>query len=329
MTDTREGPPAKAATSADVARLAGVSRSTVSFVLNNAPQPITEATRDNVLRAAQMLNYRPNLAAKSLAEGTSRVILIDLGAAAWSGPTVQVNAELTASLADHGYVAAIHLDTPERPSLITTALRIRPRSVLLSRDLTPSEQDQLNAAGIATVRIPTAGLVDMEAPAAELRLRHLQQRGHRRIAIVERDDRTQKPAIEARRRALLKAASELGLEEPPILLLESSAESSEEIRRLIDKGVTGVCAFNDDAALAFIRAAADAGLACPGDVAVIGADDTFAGSVAFPPLTSISADVGALGALLAPVVLATLGIVEPPAPFDTRGIIRLVVRSST
>lgn len=66
---------AKRATSFDVARLAGVSRTTVSFVLNKVPGiQISEATRRNVLEAARQLNYHPNESGRRLSSGKSRMI---------------------------------------------------------------------------------------------------------------------------------------------------------------------------------------------------------------------------------------------------------------
>ncbi|HWU48134.1 MAG TPA: LacI family DNA-binding transcriptional regulator, partial [Humibacter sp.] len=66
-------------TAADIAREVGVSRATVGFVLNSTPgQTISEATRDKVIDAAQRLGYRPHLAAKALASGRSRIILLVL-----------------------------------------------------------------------------------------------------------------------------------------------------------------------------------------------------------------------------------------------------------
>ena len=59
--------PAKRATSRDVAKLAHVSRTTVSFILNNVPGvSISAATRKRVLDAAKKLNYSPNIAGKKL-----------------------------------------------------------------------------------------------------------------------------------------------------------------------------------------------------------------------------------------------------------------------
>src|SRR5512147_1903251 len=67
--------PTKRTTSQDVAKLAGVSRTTVSFVLNEVPSvSISAATRKRVLDAAKKLNYSPNVAGKKLVSGRSYTI---------------------------------------------------------------------------------------------------------------------------------------------------------------------------------------------------------------------------------------------------------------
>jgi DNA-binding LacI/PurR family transcriptional regulator len=69
--------PAKRVTSADVARAAGVSRTTVSFVLNGRPGwSIPDETRNRVLDAARELRYRPRAAARALAAGRSDIVLL-------------------------------------------------------------------------------------------------------------------------------------------------------------------------------------------------------------------------------------------------------------
>src|SRR4030095_14359926 len=50
----------------DVARLAGVSSATVSYVINNGPRPVAEHTRQKVLRAIEQLGYNPSIVARSL-----------------------------------------------------------------------------------------------------------------------------------------------------------------------------------------------------------------------------------------------------------------------
>src|SRR5580704_17558652 len=69
----------RAPTSADVARLAGVSRSTVSLVVNDVPTArIGQATRERVLAAVHELGYAPDVSARQLRAGTSRLVLMPL-----------------------------------------------------------------------------------------------------------------------------------------------------------------------------------------------------------------------------------------------------------
>ena len=69
----------KRVTAADVARALGISRTTVSFVLNNTPgQTIPAATRERVITEAKRLGYRPHMAARTLRSGQSRIVLLIL-----------------------------------------------------------------------------------------------------------------------------------------------------------------------------------------------------------------------------------------------------------
>src|SRR5262245_50720847 len=96
-------------TSADVAREAGVSRATVSYVLNNTPhQKIPEQTRQRVLDAATRLGYAPSAAARALRGGRSDLVLCLLPD--WPiGPETGATLEnLSASLSEHGLTLVVH-----------------------------------------------------------------------------------------------------------------------------------------------------------------------------------------------------------------------------
>src|SRR3954449_3693311 len=96
-------------TSADVARLAGVSRATVSYVLNDTPrQSISADTRTRVLDAAAQLGYAPSAAARALRSGRSDIVLCLLPD--WPiGPTVGLFLEhLSAALAAEGLTFVAH-----------------------------------------------------------------------------------------------------------------------------------------------------------------------------------------------------------------------------
>ncbi len=330
MTDTDRGKSRRTPTSADVARLAGVSRATVSFVLNDAPQSIPESTREAVWRAARMLSYRPNLAAKALAEGASRLVLLEVPASPSGSPIYESVAALSEALAGFGLVAAAHLDTSTRHALVTTALRLQPRYVMLTRPLEPGDAARLEQAGIDAVVPAPGGFSVVESLGAQLRIQHLHERGHRRIAVVELSNPGLEEQVALRRNSLLAAAEALGLPRPATIALPAvRADAVEAVRNLVSTGITAVAAYNDDAALAVLRAIADAGLRCPEDLAVIGSDGVFAGEVAFPPLSTVVGDSQRIAAAMTPSLLSSLGLLEePPAP-DVTDAVRLVIRSST
>src|SRR3954470_23628440 len=102
-------------TSADVAREAGVSRTTVSYVLNETPhQKIPDATRQRVLDAVARLEYAPSAAARALQSGRSDVVLCLLPD--WPiGPTVGALLEyLSAALAEQRLTFVAHARTARR-----------------------------------------------------------------------------------------------------------------------------------------------------------------------------------------------------------------------
>src|SRR3712207_1246937 len=98
-------------TSSDVAKRAGVSRATVSYVLNNVPDSrIGEETRARVHAAAKELGYTPHAMARSLRVGHSNLVLIPL-ASIPSGPLLEAYYDtLTTRLRELGYTVIFHAD---------------------------------------------------------------------------------------------------------------------------------------------------------------------------------------------------------------------------
>jgi DNA-binding LacI/PurR family transcriptional regulator len=91
--------------------------------------------------------------------------------------------------------------------------------------------------------------------------------------------------------------------------------------------VTGVCAFNDETAIAVLAGMREHGLTAPGDLAVIGVDDIPAARLAAPPLTTVSFDLRQAGRRRADLILASLAGRDPhPAAPDEW---QVVERSST
>src|SRR6185312_9585394 len=127
-------------TSADVAREAGVSRATVSYVLNDAPhQKIPAATRERVLAAAARLGYAPSAAARALRSGRSDVVLCLLPD--WPiGPEVgSMLGNLSTALARHGLTLVAHPGNREDRPITEIWKAITPAVVIAFADFSEGE----------------------------------------------------------------------------------------------------------------------------------------------------------------------------------------------
>lgn len=178
-------------TAKDVALAAGVSQSTVSYVLNDNPdQTISQGTRERVLAAVDELGYAPSAAARALRRGTSSTVMLVLPDAPIGATIAQLIEEVADDLEPHGYSVVFrrHRD----PALLDRAWReIMPAAILNLAAFGAEQADAMTAAGIpvlssllddegrATVSVP-------ERSVGRLQAAHLLERGHRRLATPPR-----------------------------------------------------------------------------------------------------------------------------------------------
>ncbi|WP_291881693.1 LacI family DNA-binding transcriptional regulator [Cellulomonas sp.] len=322
-------------TSADVAREAGVSRTTVSYVLNETPhQKIPDATRQRVLHAVERLGYAPSATARALQSGRSDVVLCLLPD--WPiGPAMgQLLETLSTSLAAEGLTLYAHPRAAGRP--VSEVWRsLGPAAVVLWDELDDREVAAMRAAGIAvTVALlsPTGAhkgeLLVPQQRIGRVQTEHLAATGHRRLGYAYPDDPRVTGFAEPRLDGVRTACADLRLDVPVVQTVAMTVEAAvEAVRSWADAGVTGVCAYNDDVALAVLAGARAAGVTVPGDLAVIGVDDIPAAPFASPPLTTVDSDQGAIAQYIAALVTRQLsGKPLPPRPGSD--VIHLVRRAS-
>lgn len=201
-------------TSADVAALAGVSRSTVSYVLGGGAR-LDSFSPDTVARvqaAAAKLAYTPNAAARALRKGQSGVVLLALPDLPLAGNLGKYISALTDAVAGKGR------------SLLTWFLRpgVQLRDIL--RDINPqaifefvplAEEDRGSAAssGIPIISA-TEPIARLDRGVGRLQVSHLAQAGHRRLGIVTTDNEWVGVFSDARRAGAREAAASLGLPGP-------------------------------------------------------------------------------------------------------------------
>ncbi|MGV9264067.1 LacI family DNA-binding transcriptional regulator [Kitasatospora sp. NPDC003701] len=297
--------PSTPPTSADVARLAGVSRATVSFVLNDTPGGrVSEQTRRKVRAAAEELGYVPHAGARSLRAGRSAIVLL-VGHSWPIGPLFSsFYRELQQALQRHGYTGVLYGRSPATGDDPARAwAELRPAAVLcLEPVLTPSGVETLHRAGtraVVTLGIPpVAGAHTLVLDQSEVGAAagaHLLATGRRRIGVVVPTD----PGLDAfsgLRLAGVRAAASDGstlaasgdaVHVEPLPLDYTEQAAAELADRCRDLALDAVFAYNDEYAMLVQRALQDAGLEVPEQVAVVGADDLMLARLLRPRLTTV------------------------------------------
>lgn len=321
-------------TRADVAREAGVSAATVSYVLNDArDQTISATTRDAVRDAAERLGYRPNLAARNLATGRSGVVLHLIPRAALGDLSVQIASRLSRALAQRGIVMAIQFDSDDAQTVLDALDYLHP--IAVSGLLPPAEPvaAAITAAGIPSLHLHSEGagrLGGMHRAVGEAQVAHLTASGHTRVAFARSDVTALARLGDLRLEAVQVACEARGLA-PPLtsILATDGTDAGAVVSRWASAGVTAVCAYNDDTAAIVLHGIRRAGLRCPDDLAVVGVDDSPICWVTEPPLSSVGFDVEGVVESAVAGVLQALGHPVDHVTSDAGPVVHLTERTST
>jgi len=295
-------------TSVDVAREAGVSQSTVSFVLNNTPgQTIPEETRRRVLEAAKKLDYRPRASARSLAAGRSDVVLLALPGVPISANLSRFIEQLAAALAEHGLSLVTHLVEGHGRPLPDLCAAVDASAVISLIPFDEETTEALHRAG-AEVVFGTGSQARAELrEIGRLQAQHLIDRGGQRIGYARPGENPTAFRVRERLRGVAAACAEHGLPEPVALEVElDGVKAAVAVDQWTGASVTGVCAYNDETAMAVLAGMHLRGLRAPGDIAVVGVGDIPAAQVSIPSLTTIGFDYEETGRELAQAILDSL-----------------------
>ncbi|ENM5773253.1 LacI family DNA-binding transcriptional regulator [Vibrio mimicus] len=295
------------ATINDVCKLAGVSKATVSRVLNETGQ-VKAQTREAVLAAMQQLGYQPNSLAQALATNTTNSIGLVLphfessyfgtilfeaeqGAQKAGKKLLVVNSKnseqgekeavamLAAQRCDAILLYSRHLSEAQ---LLEVQQQYQPPLVILNRRLS---HPQLHSFGLDQTQI------------AQLAMQHLLNLGHRHIACITSplDSETGKIRHQVYQQALDEQRIKLDLSwtvEGDNTLLGGY----QAMQQLLIRGIsiTAVFACNDDMALGAMRAMHEQGISVPKQISLMGIDNEPAAAFAIPSLSSVSLPIGDL-----------------------------------
>ena len=304
--------PSKRITSFDVAKKSGVSRTTVSLVLNNVSGiSIRDVTRQRVIQVAKELDYHPDSRGRKLASGRSNTIGLVLRqsheqvVADALLPQVLLGIEQAATAQGFqvllkplepedcdGYMHLIHENHVD--GIILSGPRLNEEEII-----------RLHQTGLSVMlmgQLPESGLpfVDIDAVDGSSRaVKHLIEHGHKRIAMITNAS-LEYTSAQQRRSGYQKALTETGIELDDSLIQEGAytpASGNIAMGKLLEltHRPTAVFVASDVVSLGAIRAIKQAGLRIPQDMAVVGFDDIPLADYYDPPLTTIRIPAFELG----------------------------------
>lgn len=321
----------------EVARLAGVSPSTVSRILNGTAK-VSDDKRQAVMAAIEKMNFAPNQMAQALKKGRSMTIGIVVHdiASPFFDETLR---GVDDGLKDTGYASVIvsgHWNAEEEVARIRLLVARKVDGIiLLSGRIGPEVIEQFSAQRpiVATGRAIAAprahGYQLDNERGAWLAVRHLLDLGHRRIALIKGPDDNSEAA--GRQTGYERALSEAGIAIDPGLVVQGSfreAGGLAAIEHLFDSGqqFSAVFAANDLSAYGARLGLYRRGLRVPDDMSLVGFDDLPGSSYTAPPLTTVRQPLYAMGRIAAS---ALLRLINGEPVTDTLPPLSLVVRETT
>ncbi len=329
------------ATIKDVAKLAGVSTTTVSHVINKT-RFVAEDTSKAVWDAVSALNYSPSAVARSLKINTTKSIgmIITTSEAPYF-------AEIVLAVEDYCYREGYSLflcNTQNDPEKIQNHLDMLIKKrvdgiLVMCSEYTENSLALFNGTNVPMVVMdwgPNDGksdrIIDHSFDGGYLATRHLIENGHKDIAIIAGN--LFKTTAKARFDGFVKAMNEANLLVRPEWICENDFEpeagyeSMNQLLRLAEKPTAVVCAC-DTIALGAISAIGEKGLSVPHDISVIGYDNIHSSRFYSPPLTTVHQSKTRLGTMALQVLLERIQDSDAPhQPKTLEFYPELVIRQS-
>lgn len=327
----------------DVAELAGVSKRTVSRVINRSPQ-VNEATRARVEETIRVLNFTPNRQARGLA--ASRSFLLGL---VYDVPTLFINdiqKGILSVCGDAGYELVVHACHVESDRLVDDVMRFVDNTYIDGLIVLPPVSeveelaDTLNKSGCRFVRFTSNStdeswklVVTNYLPAISDMTSHLVQLGHRDMGFISGP----RSNLSSRKRqeTFVLALGRHGLQLPNEMVVEgdftyeSGVEAAKELLSR-ERRPTAIFAANDEMAFGVMHVAADLGLKIPRDLSVVGFDGTPFSSFVVPTLSTIRRQTDEMARLGTQKLLALIDEGPDAArSFETMVSPQFVPRDST
>jgi LacI family transcriptional regulator len=336
----KSAPARKRTSLKDLAAYLGLSQTTISFVLNDAPlaKELTEETRQRVREAARKFNYRPSYFALNLnREGSESIGVIAPEHSEGYFSVVMGGAERYLRQKNFMYFTVCHYWKPKLMQEYPKLLKKRGAEGLLVLNTNADFDSTLPVVAISAhfEKDGVTNVIIDHTKAAELAIQHLYDGGHRKIAFMKGDRHIMD--TEPRWKAMMAVAQRFGVQPAPERTVQVKSNSwsplvgYEPTRQLLGatRDFTALVCFNDTAALGAIRALHEVGMLVPRDVSVMGFDDIVGAEFNVPSLTTIRQPLDAMGRKAAQILLDRIAHPHVKYPPNVLMQPKLIVREST
>lgn len=330
-------------TISDIARLSGVSKRTVSRVINNSPK-VNEGTREKVQSIIADLSYSPNAQARGLA--ARRSYLLGMIYDNPDGLYIdEVQRGVLSVCREVGYELVVHPCDKNSATLTREAIAFVNRSKLDGVIVLPPVSEDNDLAGalgkdnvqyvrLASIALDTADhvVVSNERSAVAAMAEYLVKLGHRRIGYVAGPEG--RKSTRERLEGFCDALAKHGYAPYPDMItrgayiFESGRECGQALLEM-SAPPTAIFASNDEMAAGVIYAAHELGLKVPGDVSVAGFDDSALATRILPSLTTIRRPVREMARLATTKLIASIDGRVSEARMGIFLDLVLIVRNST
>jgi DNA-binding LacI/PurR family transcriptional regulator len=317
----QKSPATRRPTIADIAKIVGVSKVSVSNALNGQPG-VSEATRARIAEVAEEIGFVRNSAARALSGAKSSAVGLALARPARMLGTEPFFMELIGGienvLSDASYSLALQVVSDHERGLEAYRRWWGERQID-GAILVDLREDDARVPALEEIGLPTVvighpsgsgGLTPVwsdDTAAIRETLEYLAALGHRRVGRVA--GLTGLVHTSLRDRAFTSVCGELGLEASPVVHTDyTGVEGARATRRLLlsPGRPTAILYDNDITAVAGLSVAQEMGLRVPGDLSIVAWDDSPLVQVVRPPLTALTRDIHAYGANAARTLLSLI-----------------------